>query len=470
MSAQKKHLLKWRVAPLVLVIALAIALVLGFSLSVSATTETETTEQFGLTGPGGGGPGGPLTTNPPVKGSFTVNLTVVNLPAGVAVTDLVASIKGPNGYNVPQAFNGSGQIVLSNLDLGEYEVKNISCSTDPYDFYPPVYNPSDKVTLSNQHPNKSIGVTVTWPVSQSDRHDWTGNGGEWNVCEYGGNYHWVFTTGGTDVLSAHLYVTYDDDSTNDAAMGQNGNGSFDVWLAGPDTVKSAYVIYTYLGGVGLSCVPGPGNMVLTISESQCNLPLLGEIVLWKNLTAGCWPAGVTAASFTALYKYDGVVHEAPFVLVDEANPLLGKAVIPVPEEDFGLYEFIGEKGPDGVNYNVAITPGEVTVDAQNLKHEVTFTNTLKPPVTTTTCQPTTTTCPPQTTTTAPCQTTTTNPGTGTTVTTDRDKNPLTGESDNQQSQRQFMWLWIGLAAIVGLIALGVITKMVRDAQAAKTKS
>ena len=302
MSAQRKKLLKWRIAPLAVVLILAIALALGFTLSASATIETNTTDQLDLVGGGGGQP---TTTQPPVTGTLTVNLTVVNMPAGVALTDLAASIKGPSGPSTNHSFNGSGQIVLSSLSLGWYEVKGISCDTDPYDFLPPAYIPTNaKVELTQSQPNKTIQVTVTWPTLQQDQHDWTGNGAdEWNTCEWGGNYHWVFTTGGTDVLTAHLYVTYDDGSSNNGAMGQNGNGSFDVWLAGPDTVKSAYVIYTYLGGVGLSCVTEPGNMVLTISESQCNLPPV--------TTTTCQPTTTTAPPQTTTTTCQPTTTTAP---------------------------------------------------------------------------------------------------------------------------------------------------------------
>ncbi len=214
--------------------------------------------------------------------------------------------------------------------------------------------------------------------------------------------------------------------------------------ASPVTIGSA--------GLTVACVE-PGNDVVNVTVVNTYVPRLGQITLCKNLAAGDWPAGVTAADFTAVYKYDGVIHKVPFELVDEANPLLGRAILQIPEEYFGLYEFIGEEGPNGVDYNVVINPGSVTVDAQNLTHEVTYTNTYKPPVTTTE-PPVTTTEPPVTTTTeAPATTTTLGPTTttlpgGTTTTTihkgDRDEYPFTG-----------FQLLIGLGAAAALGGGGV---------------
>ena len=181
-------------------------------------------------------------------------------------------------------------------------------------------------------------------------------------------------------------------------------------------------------GSTIACVPEePKPAVVSGTITNTYVPRLGEIVLRKNLVAGDWPVGITAASFTAIYKYNGETVKVPFELVDEASPLVGRAILQIPEEFFGLYEFIGEEGPNGVDYNVVINPGSVTVDAQNLKQEVAFTNTYKPPLTTTTEEPTTTSEAP-TTTTLGSTTTTGYLYTTTTVLKDddRDEYPYTG--------------------------------------------
>ena len=116
----------------------------------------------------------------------------------------------------------------------------------------------------------SISGEAKPPASEPGIEYWTGNGDE-NNCDGGGTYHWILTQAGKDfeITSATIHVTYTNGSISTAEGYRPGGGSGAIHF---DTtggeVESAYATYNYIGT--------PGNLVLTISHSTCNVTTTTE--------------------------------------------------------------------------------------------------------------------------------------------------------------------------------------------------
>lgn len=102
----------------------------------------------------------------------------------------------------------------------------------------------------------AVGGT-TLALGASENVPWTGNGSE-NNCENGGTYHWVLTPGGSDISSATLTVN----GQNFGPGTQAGQGAFQWNIVLNEEVTSASAAIEYEGQLG--------NVVLTISSSECN--------------------------------------------------------------------------------------------------------------------------------------------------------------------------------------------------------
>ena len=206
-----------------------------------------------------------------------------NLAAGSSaykVQDFSVKVTGPGSYNHSESFGSSGKITLDLTTPGTYKVTEVGV---PGDITSDADGLGQEVEVVPEQ-TSSVTITNTYiePVNTATEI-WSGNGSE-NNCPFGGYYHWILTAGGGgssgfEILSATLTVGYVGGAstvTTGERRSDTGKGAmhFDVYAA-PGEVAAASVLYQYVGT--------PGNVVLTISHSTCNLPQTGSLQITKRI-------------------------------------------------------------------------------------------------------------------------------------------------------------------------------------------